>query len=85
MTVRHRPNDPAARPTIPESERENQFRVEGTSHAGDRSTAELVSDMSEQAARLLRIEARLAVREVLRKSKRGVAGGKFLAAAASLT
>lgn len=49
-----------------------------------RSAARLLGDVSEQAIRLVRIEARLAVREVLRKTKRGAVGGGLAAVAAVL-
>lgn len=48
----------------------------------DRSTAQLMKDFSEQTSHLMRAEAKLAVREVSAKAKRGAAGGGLLAAAA---
>lgn len=49
----------------------------------DRSTAQLVRDVSQQTSHLMRAEAKLAVREVTAKAKRGAAGGGLLAAAAA--
>lgn len=48
----------------------------------DRSTAQLVKDLSEQTTHLMRSEARLAVREVTTKAKRGAVGGGLVAFAA---
>lgn len=49
----------------------------------DRSMAQLVSDLSEQTARLVRTEARLAAREMAAKARRaGFGTGAFAAAAA---
>jgi putative superfamily III holin-X len=50
-------------------------------HQTDRSMAQLVSDLSEQTTRLVRLEAALAAREVATKAKRGAVGGGMLAGA----
>lgn len=49
----------------------------------DRSTAQLVRDVSQQTSHLMRAEAKLAVREVTAKAKRGAVGGGLLGAAAA--
>ncbi|MPY80321.1 MAG: phage holin family protein [Actinophytocola sp.] len=56
--------------------------VEAHENGHDRSTAQLVKDVSQQTSHLMRAEAKLAVREVTAKAKRGAVGGGLLAAAA---
>lgn len=47
----------------------------------DRSTHEIVGDLTSQVAHLARLEAQLAAREVADKAKRGAVGGGMFAAA----
>ncbi|MEU3270321.1 phage holin family protein [Saccharomonospora sp. NPDC006951] len=51
---------------------------------GDRSLPQLLQDLSEQATRLIKIEAQLAAREMAAKAKRGARGGALLAVAGVL-
>ncbi|ASR36347.1 hypothetical protein BAY61_16535 [Prauserella marina] len=51
---------------------------------GDRSLPQLLQDLSEQATRLIKIEAQLAAREMAAKAKQGARGGALLAVAGVL-